>query len=421
LFGEETTSTKRNEERPRAGAATRHFVSSHFVRCPLAQSQLSDRASDYDLELFIRGNNEFALELYGCLRRHKGNLFIAPFSISSSLALAYAGARGDTAAQIAKVLHFSVEQESVHRAFARLLNHSSEEKATSARLHIANAVWGQKGHGYATTYVRLIEKYYGSKLIETDFASDLVQSLELINRWAQDRTHGRIKNFLNKQDLDTDCRMVLTNAVYFKAPWTAQFSKSATSYDTFWLTTDKKVKVPMMQQHGLFDYCDTGELEMLGMGYGTSSLGMFVILPKKGKTLDSIERAFTGKSLSEWIDKLRPHKVDVVMPKYTVTGEFRLGKELASMGMGLAFSNSADFTGITSQAGFRLRDVVHKTWLSVCEDGTEAAAATATVADVAISAPPRASFRADRPFLFLIRDGSNTHILFVGRITDPRG
>ncbi|MBM4072617.1 MAG: serpin family protein [Planctomycetes bacterium] len=367
-----------------------------------------------------KGNNAFAFDLYGKLAAKDGNLFFSPFSISTALGMTYAGARGDTAAEMARTLHFS-RDEAPHSAFRGLLAQINEKRKKPAyALSVANALWGQKDFGFLPDFINLTGAEYGAGLRQVDFVNATETARKLINDWVEDRTQHKIKELLKPGILDADTRLVLTNAIYFKGLWASQFKKSATRDDTFKTSATETVKVPMMQQTGDFPYFESEDMQLVQLPYEGKDVSMIVVLPRKVDGLPALEKQLTSARVAGWIGKLAPREVNLALPRFKMTAEFSLKKVLSDLGIPSAFiPGKADLTGMngTGQRLF-ISAVVHKAFVDVNEEGTEAAAATAVVAKTT-SARLTHVFKADHPFVFLIRDNRSGSVLFMGRVANP--
>ncbi|HYT88443.1 MAG TPA: serpin family protein [Gemmataceae bacterium] len=374
-----------------------------------------------DTATVVKGDNAFAMELYRDLAKKEGNLFLSPYSISTALAMTYAGARGETAQQMAKALHFTLPQERLHPAFADLLKQTTGAvKARKYHLQVANRLWGQKDYGFLPDFLKLTEVSYGAGLQEVDFIGATEQARKTINAWVEKQTKNKIKDLLQPGVLDDYTRLVLTNAIYFKAAWMHPFDPKRTVKGDFHVTADKKVTVPLMRGKHRTNYTNTGTIEALELPYEQYDLSMIVLLPKKGNSLADLEKDLTEANVAAWVRKLSDHEVDITLPKFTVTAEFSLKHALSRLGMPIAFDRQkADFSGIATREKLHISAVVHKAFVDVNELGTEAAAATA-VAVGTLSLPQPATFRADRPFAYLIRDNRTGSILFMGRVVNPQ-
>jgi serpin B len=373
----------------------------------------------------VKGNNQFALDLYHHLRGTEGNQFLSPFSISTALAMTYAGARGQTADEMAKVMHFTLEPKRLHPAFRALLAQASGagRKAPPYQLSLANALWGQKGYGFLPDFLNITRANYGAVFKEVDFVGDAPQAVRFINEWVELQTRDKIKQLLTPDDVDRETRLVLTNAIYFKGNWADKFSKDSTHDHAFHVTTDRAFKVPMMHRTAKYPYLDGGSFQILELPYGGHHLAMLVLLPKKVDGLAGLEKQLSGAWLAEQLPRLRSQKVIVSLPRFKVTRRYQLAKILGAMGMPSAFDPvAADFSGMSgSTRKLYVSAVIHKAFVEVNEEGTEAAAATGVVVKRGSDEVPiRTEFRADHPFVFLIRDNRSGSILFLGRVANPK-
>ena len=364
-----------------------------------------------------QGNTAFALDLYGQLRSTEGNMFFSPYSISTALAMTQGGARGETARQMTKTLHLT---PNVHADFAKLQQRLNEvQQQGKVKLAIANSIFPQVDYRFRPEYVGLVKKNYGSEVTPLNFAGDTEGSRLAINRWVEQRTNDKIKDLIKPGLLDPLTRMVLANAIYFKGDWASQFKPKSTREQPFRLSAAKSVKTPMMYQKASFGYYADRELSVLEMPYVGNAVTMCVLLPKKVDGLAAIEKKLSAAQLDQWLGRFRKTKVMVTLPKFKMTAEFNLSTALKKLGMKDAFTEgTADFSGMDGSRNLYIYAVVHKAFVDVNEEGTEAAAATAVVIRTR-SAVRYPSFRADHPFLFLIRDKATGSILFMGRYSAP--
>ncbi len=377
-----------------------------------------------DSQVVVRGNSRFALDLYAKLKAQQGNLFFSPYSISTALGMTYAGARGDTAAQMAKVLHFELPQERLHPGFAALINDlNAAGKKGDYQLSIANALWGQKSCGFLKEFLDLTRSRYGAGLNEVDFKKATETARKTINAWVEKQTRDKIKNLIKPGVLNALTKLVLTNAIYFKGNWTLKFEEQQTREEPFTLANGSKLDVAMMHQTAEFRYTQGDDFQALELPYAGERLSMMVLLPVKFDGLAAFEKRLTTENLARWLSTLRHQEVVVAIPKFKMTWEFRLDRVLKSMGMAGAFSQGADFSGMTGRKDLFISAVLHKAFVDVNEEGTEAAAATGVLMELKAAIPvrPPPVFRADRPFVFLIRDVRSGSILFIGRVADPKG
>ena len=363
------------------------------------------------------GNTAFAVDLYHQLRGAEGNLFFSPYSISTALAMTYAGARGDTEAQMAQALHFALSQEELHPAFAALEGHLAQIQAKGdIALHVANALWPQVGYAFLAAFLDLCQRCYGVTITPVDYATDPEAARQQINAWVEEKTRDKIKELLKPPHVPPLTTLILVNAIYFKGNWASQFDPEDTEDGPFDRLVGDAVGAPMMRQKARFGYRETDDLQVLELPYVGGDLSMLVLLPRERDGLPALEAALTVENLALWTQRLHATEVQVLLPRFKLSGEFDLGETLKAMGMVDAF-DAADFSGMTGQRDLFISAVVHKAFVDVNEEGTEAAAATAVVMGRGFSFTP--VFEADHPFLFLLRENSTGSILFLGRVMDP--
>ena len=375
--------------------------------------------SKSDTDSIAKGNNSFAFDLYKQLRSEEGNIFISPLSIRTALAMTYGGARGDTALQMADVLYFSLDQEKFHADMGALLGDLKESGSKGIyELYIANALWGQRGYEFLDEFLKLIRKNYDSRLRRVDFISATEQARETINAWVERKTKGKIRNLIQKGIISYLTRLVLTNAIYFKANWKTQFKEEDTENAAFRLLSGDVVDAPFMFQEGKFRFLETADFQALEMPYAGDRLAMTIFLPRNLRGIKKFEKSLTAENLDNWLGVMQERAVIVYFPRFKVSSKFDLVEVLKSLGMVDAFSIvKADLSGINGTRELFISAVVHKAFVSVNERGTEASGATGVVIDLGMTP----AFRADHPFLFLIRDVQSGAILFIGRVTNPHG
>jgi serpin B len=378
-----------------------------------------------DQALLVEGNSAFAFELYQVLREQDGNLFYSPHSISVALAMTYAGARSQTAEQMAATLRFLLEQERLHPAFnwldAELASRGEGAQGKDDegfRLNIVNAIWGQKDYEFLSDFLDVLAENYGAGLRILDFINETENSRLTINEWVSDQTEGRIKDLIPQGAIDALTRLVLTNAIYFNAAWEDPFDEDDTADGPFHLFDGGQVIVPMMKQTESFGYTEGDGYQAVELQYDGGELSMVILLPEAGN-FQAVEEGLQSQQVSDIISGLQFTGVALTMPKFEFDSEFSLTNTLADMGMPVAFSGDADFSGMTGNHALFISDVIHKAFVSVDEAGTEAAAATAVIMPESGPPEPTVEVTIDRPFIFLIRDIETGAILFVGRVMNP--
>jgi len=390
-----------------------------------AVSVVNDTTTPVDVGAAVRDANAFAFDLYQRIRTGDGNIIFSPYSISTALAMTYAGARGETESQMAKTLHFALVQRRLHAAMSKMMGDLNARARTGVcDLVVANRLWGQTGQRFLPWFLTLTEKRYGAGMELVDFERDTERARQDINAWVERQTRKRIRNLLARGVLTPATRLVLTNAIYFKGAWSRPFLKRLTLEEPFRVTSSSTVRARMMRQTARFGYAESRGMQVLEMPYEGDNLAMVVVLPRAVGGLRKLEGSISAARLASWVSGLRAQKVEVILPRFTATRDLDLSTTLAAMGMPDAFDpNEADFSGMDGTGELYISKVIHKAFVEVNEEGTEAAAATAVVV-APTGLPPRHQkrppvFRADRPFLYLIRDVNSGAILFIGRVTDP--
>lgn len=378
-----------------------------------------------DVGQAVAGNSAFTFDLYHAIREDEDNIFFSPYSISVALAMTYAGARSETAQQMADTLHFDLPQPELHPAFNALqLELSDREQSGSGaaederfQLNIVNALWGQIGYHFEDAFLETLARYYGAGLRLLDFASNPDESRDVINTWVSDATAGRIEDLLKPGVVTSNTRLVLTNAIYFTAAWLHPFSESATADAPFTLLDGDQVSVPMMSQVIRGQYAAGDDYQAVSLPYRGAPTSMLVVLPDAAG-FEEFEASLSAERVQGIVDALQPADVDLTLPKFEYDADLDLTTTLADMGMPAAFGGEADFSGMTGDRSLYISDVVHKAFIAVDEEGTEAAAATAVaVAESAMALNPTVAV--DHPFIFIIRDDQTGTILFLGRVLDP--
>uniref|UniRef100_A0A8W4FG61 Serpin domain-containing protein n=1 Tax=Sus scrofa TaxID=9823 RepID=A0A8W4FG61_PIG len=357
---------------------------------------------------------KFAVDLFQQIRRSEGgNIFYSPLSIMSALAMTYLGSRGHTASEIRKV-----EQEeritgkserkdvgragTVHRQFQRLLTELN--KPTNAyELSVANRLYGDKEVSFSQDYLENVKKFYLASVASVDFVNAAEESRQMINSWVESQTKGKIKDLFPKGTLSSSTTLVLVNAIYFKGRWLQEFKKENTSKEKFWL--NKVLSISYVQAFK-FASLEHLHVKILEIPYTGQELSMLLLLPDEVDGLQKLEEGLTAEKLLEWTSSqnMKESQVDLHLPRFKVEESYDL-KATAD----------ADFSGMT---GLAISSVVHKSFVEVTEEGTEAAAATGVVTGIT-SAPLNNHFHCDHPFLFFIRHNKTNSILFCGRVSSP--
>lgn len=465
-----THQTNPEEEKPMLRSLTRVFVLSGLVTLSTSLGSIEGTpgellAAEVDkapFKLTMEANSDFAWDLYAQIAKENedGNLFFSPYSISSALAMTMEGARGQTAREMGDVLRFPDavrrigvddqripwETSKINTGMGAINDRLNRDKKPYA-LKVANALWGEQSYRWRPEFLKALDEPYGALLRKVDFIHNPERERQRINQWVEDQTEQKIEELLPKSPpvITGNTRLVLTNAIYFKGNWSQQFNAKQTNDLQFTMASGEKVTAPTMwfdPQHADFKrktlngYFPFGyaafdaqgkrtsnrgrtHFEILAMPYAGNELSMFVLLPTKHDGLPSLEQQLNRRNLEQWLRTVKKREVEVYLPKFKMETEFDLVPTLKALGMRAAFGN-ADFSGLCESGGLHISDVRHKAFVEVNETGTESAAATAVVATES-KPPPARTFKALRPFIFLIRDNKTGSILFAGRMMNPTG
>ncbi len=396
----------------------------------IAQSDMaritSPNASPDDIHALTEGNNTFALDLYQSLRAQDGNLIYSPYSISLALAMTYAGARGETESQMAQTLHF-LSQNKLHSALDALdlelakRGEAQSKDQTPLQLKIANAVWAEQTFPFLKDYLNILAQNYGAGIQLADFVHQSEPVRKDINGWVSKKTNDKIQDLIPAGALDASTRMVLVNAIYFKADWVNQFDPGDTQAAPFHLLDGTDVQVKMMSQSlSGVPYAQGDGYQSIELPYQGQSAAMDIIVPDEGK-FSEFESTLDIQKLNKILSEMQPTDgLQLGLPKFNFSANFDLGDQLTTLGMSDAFNaDRADFSGMTGKKDLYISKVLHKAFVAVDEKGTEAAAATGVIMKLTSIMLPNASLTIDRPFLFVIRDLSSGKILFIGRVLNP--
>lgn len=356
-------------------------------------------------------NNRFSFDLWQKLKNKEGNLVFSPYSVSGVFAMAYFGAKGETAQEMASVLHFPESPQVLGDSFLQL--HVGLSKDPS--LQVANSCWIDGDFSVLNSFKLAMERYFESSLNLVSFNKQPLESRTLINEWVAKRTHDKIQNLLSPQDINKDTKMVLIGVIYLQAPWRTPFLAEKTEDKPF--STGKNV--PMMHLEHSFSYYEEEDVKVLEIPYQGANLALWVVLPDD---LNKWETSLSYDKLQRLMQKAAPAQVDLLLPRFKSENTLSLNELLMAMGLNKAFSSQADFSGIDGKRDLEITKALQKAYISVDEKGTEAAAATAIsigLTSIMIPTEPPKEFHADHPFLYFIVDNLTGQILFMGRLVEP--
>jgi serpin B len=335
-----------------------------------------------------------------------------------------AGAREQTGRQMARTLHFPADGSYPHAAVAALQDQMDAARGAGVQLAIANSIWPQQDHDFNADFLELIRLRYGAAITPVDYATNREAARLRINDWIEANTAGHIRDLIAPGVFTEQTRMVLANAVYFHGRWETPFPSNATHQAPFYLRSGLTNAVALMTRQGEFALAEHPNLQVLELPYAGRTFSMVILLPRDPTGLAAIEKHLTAGDIREWTAGLAPRQVRAFVPRFRIAMALRLDHTLASMGMPDAFDpERADFSGMDGRRGWLHIDAaIHKSYIDVAEEGTEAAAASAVVMAARSAMPaPAAVFRADHPFIFLIRERRSGALLFIGRMGNPAG
>ncbi|MFW5725934.1 MAG: serpin family protein [Bacteroidota bacterium] len=349
------------------------------------------------------------------------NQVISPFSISTALAMAYAGARGETATQMSETLFFDPDQDAFHEGFHHWMESVRNKGAVEDRLRVANSMWPQEDFHFVKEYLDLVEKHYNSALYPVDYEGDREAIRQQINQWVLDNTNNLIEELIKPGVLTDDTRLVLVNAIYFLSQWKIAFDENATRKDAFFTKKGSAGQVPFMNMKDTIGWFQGENFRMIELEYAGGDFSMVIALPDESYEISSLLETINAALFADMAENKSMEEVQVYLPSFRVRSSFDMEETLASMGMPQAFSNSANFSGMTQLDDLKIDKVIHQAYIDVNEEGTEAAASTAVVIirKSAVVGEEPLVFRANRPFLYFIKENTNNAILFMGKVSDP--
>ena len=365
----------------------------------------------------IKSDNDFGIELFRQIVSQDttpGNIFISPTSIALALAMTYNGAAGDTKTAMEIVLKkVGLTADEINTSYKSLIG-ALVTVDPKVLLEIANSIWYREGFNVLPEFVTANQDYYNARVSALDFSDPVAP--DVINGWVNDNTHGRIEEIV--EVISPETVMFLINAIYFKGIWQHEFDTDNTAEGDFYLQSGP-VAVEMMKQTTALWHTSNEILSIVELPYGQGNFSMLVLLPQSGKTTGDVVSALTPGNWEIWMNTMTEKNVDLQLPKFTFEYKNQLNEELEALGMGVAFTGSADFSNINGTGGLQLSKVLHKSFVEVNEEGTEAAAVTSVEIEVTSAGPENTPFSVDRPFLFAIRENSTGTILFIGLVRNP--
>jgi serpin B len=367
-------------------------------------------------QTIVEGNNQFALDLLKRLYKNDLNVFFSPYSISTALFMTCAGTKKETEKQMLQVLHQEQNTAQYHKKYGEI--GTSIENKKSVELNIANSIWPKKNFQLKPEYVKLLKNAYKVQVTECDFIGNAEAERLKINKWVEDKTKNKIQNLIKPGILDATTLVVLTNAIYFYGDWKIAFDPAFTKEEEFSKNDGSKIKTPFMNAIYSLDYASDDVFSMISIPYKNNEVSMIVLLPKDSTELNQAMNVLDIRRFDLLMMKLQNRKINLSLPKFKMDFECELQDTLINMGMPDAFGAKADFTGMANDSSLHISKVIHKAFIDVSEKGTEAAASTAVIVSRNGGGP--ISFRANRPFIFMIRDNASHQLLFIGIMNNPK-
>lgn len=381
------------------------------------------------IQALAQDNTNFALSFYDSIRQEDGNIIFSPISLSLALSMALAGAESSTEEAMIEALQFSLPEEEVYPTFNALLLAIEESQklpieeseGDEFQLNIANSIWGQAGYDFKQEFLDILAKNFGAGMYLVDYIEDPENARQLINNWVEEETQGKIEDLIPQGAIDTLTRLVLANAIYFNASWQHPFDENGTEKATFTSLDGTDIEVDMMRLFGeRLSYTQGGNFQAVNLPYLSTDFSMTVIVPDQGSFID-FEDGLSLEEITAIQNNLSPQSVNLQMPKFDYESTINANDQLAALGMSNAFNPElADFSGITEIEKLFISDVLHKATITVDEQGTEAAAATAIIIRTESIEPGEpVELTIDRPFIYIIRHNPTGSILFMGRVVQP--
>ena len=401
-----------------------------LARADVPRATVTD-ATEAEVAALVAGDAAFAFDLFRAISAEGGNTFLSPYSIAAALTMTYAGARSTTAEQMADVLRFGVDGDRIHVArneldlrIAQVPEPVPDDDREPLAIEVANSLWGQYDYPFLEEFLTTLAESYDAGMNLVDFRNAAEEARIAINDWVEENTAGRIEDLIPEGVINSLTRLVLVNAIWFKASWADQFEPEATADATFVTLDGTETTVPFMNGTARRGYLSGDGFELLRMPYAGDA-SMIVIMPDEGR-FGEIVAELDASFVTDALDKADSREVNLAFPKFEFTSEFSLGSVLADLGMSEAFispteDSGADFTGITEERELFIQEIVHQAFVKVDETGTEAAAATAVIIGLTAVEDPPIRVEVNRPFVFLIEHSSTGEILFLGQVINPAG
>lgn len=360
----------------------------------------------------VTSHNSFAMDLYQALNKDGENLFFSPLSISTALAMTYAGAKNQTAQQMQEVLHNTGNQDAYHEG-----NEALRKLLQKSALIQANSLWPDKNENLLDSFLYTLQKQYGAQCQPLEFATDPELAASVINDWVAENTLGRVQDLLQPHDITADTRLVLANAMVFDGQWQEAFDPAMTRPMAFYLADGTILEIPGMHRKSNIMIASWDDFKLVELPFKGNETSLLMVVPNMRGGLPAIEDFISAEAINLWVKQLKSREVSLALPRFEMNERVDLSEVLIGLGMDSAFSPDADFTGISEDKGLFIGKILHQAAVKINEEGVEAAAATAVIMKRESVAE---LLQINRPFLFMIRHKETGSILFMGRMADPR-
>jgi len=400
------------------------FVSLACLGCRTVPTEKTPGTSTTEVGLpdatLVKNNNRFAFELYNNIGSEPQNMFCSPYSISAALAMTYTGAREKTEKQMNDVFHFGTNDQTLYNKYHALFNYINGLNAGDMlNIYTANSIWAQKDFKFKTAFIDNIKNSFNSEVKTVDFIKETEKCRTDINAWVEQQTNQKIKDLIQPHILDDLTRLVLVNAIYFKAAWDMPFDVKATKKIDFYMDETTKITTDFMVADNTYKLYQGDTYKAIELPYGKGKMSMLLILPNSKTGLKELQKNLNVDFYNDLETKLASAKAKLYLPKFNTSSAFELSEVLKKMGMPEAFTDNADFSGMTGRKDLKISKVIHKTFINVDEAGTEAAAATAVVVSMKSVLLNMVEFKFDHPFMFIIKENTYNSVLFAGNIYNP--
>lgn len=366
----------------------------------------------------IESNNKFSFDIYQKLKKQNDNIIFSPASITSAVAMTYIGAKNNTFNEISNTFYFDADINTFSKDYANLIKINKISKSKLS-LYNANSLWIQNELSLNKNFLTINKQYFSSSLHFTDFINESELSRSKINKWVEDNTNKKIKDLIQANTIDNSTRLVLVNALYFKGAWQNKFDKEKNTTENFQVGKNEFIKATFMNRSINSWYYEDKDAQIVDIPYSDENISLMIIMPKSYKKAKKFEKKLNYEYYINYIQNKERKQIDLSLPKFSIESDYDLNKTLHEMGIKDAFSNKADFSGITDQEKLLISNVIHKANINVDEEGTEATAATAVIMAKMFFMRAEVKININKPFIYILRNNTDNCIYFMGKIKNP--